>query len=444
MKRSITLSVILVLILGVAFGQSPGRKYSITADATMSFAPALISEVIVKPTANNSSVVIYDSATRAATGAANLVLQVFGPATNDGASYSYPKTGMLIPVAVGPFVDVNNASVDIYTVEPDSKIPLIYHGAARSLQDGPVSHNLVTGSIVTISQAKALELLADPTTWTVLGYTPTPTPTQTATNTPASTSTPTNTSTPTSTNAPPAIVAIATPVPTGTVIQGANPLTVEMVVSATDSDGTIVVYRWYQNSPFPVSTVIVPVGTPEVLGVTHEFIFTEFGESSIRFEIEDNDGPGNNGIASSLFNIVVWTHTATSTITPTPTNTPTSTSTATSTSTSTSTATSTPTATATNVVPIVAVFSTPAPPDGSIPFEVVFVGSATDTDGTLAQFSWYYEDPVLDATGILSSATTIQMATNTYAATGTFTLKWEVLDNDGGISSATLEVSVPD
>ena len=143
----------------------------------------------------------------------------------------------------------------------------------------------------------------------------------------------------------------------------------------------------------------------------------------------------------------VFTYTPTDTSTPTetststPTLTVTDTPTETYTHTETPTYTETPTPTSTNALPEISLLSVPM--EGFAPLEVGFVGSATDSDGTLIRYGWAFSDyEILDVTYNISSATVEAITSYVYLNPGFYNAGFWVWDNEDGIVSASNEIVV--
>ncbi len=304
------------------------------------------------------------------------------------------------------------------------------------------------------------------TVWTP---TPTFTPTFTPTNTPTSTfthtPTPTDTWTPTATHTPTPTHTATNLAPSVSVsllpVEGAPPLNVSLVGSATDTDGLLTQYAW----AFEDTAIFSATGTLSAATIesTTNYLYSIPGIFEVAFRVWDDRG----AIADATGQVTVWTPTPTFTPTFTPTNTPTSTfthtptptdtwtptstpthsltptatATATATESPTSTMTPTPTLTATNSAPTVALSFFPI--EGPPPLIVSLIGSGTDSDGLLNQYAWAFEDPnIFSATGTVSSASIESTTNHLYTTPGTFQIAFKVLDSQGGISTATGQVSV--
>jgi subtilisin family serine protease len=210
----------------------------------------------------------------------------------------------------------------------------------------------------------------------------TDTPTPTITDTPTFTLTPTITSTPTVTSTP----TIARPVVSLVVsaTEGAAPLTITLIGSATDTDSPILQYMWsFEN-----------IGVTEVTESTSAFsivveathTYDEPGEYRAVFRARDESLSMQN---SNIVDIIVWTLTPTPSPTGTlvvPTNTPTPT------ATFTLTATHTPTATPTG---------SPTPPNKP---DLVLAGVSVP-GGTSTEGDSFFFQPTIRNTGILTAAT---------------------------------------
>lgn len=269
----------------------------------------------------------------------------------------------------------------------------------------------------------------------------TPLPTNSPTLTPTNTNTPTTTLTPTPTNAPPNPPP-NTPYPPDGAIGLVDATTELSLPSASDSDGSIedyffVVWREdegpqgtptiadYRSGLIGLPTPVYQPSDPFVRGATYYWRSRAF------------DNYGDASIYTDTFEFILATVTETPTETFTPTFTPTDTPTETPTNTSTPTATDTPT----NVIPAVALDYEPA--EGPVPLNVDLVGSATDSDGTLVQYNWAFEDAsVVDATAVIASVTIEAVTDYTYGIPGIYEIAFFAWDNDGAVSSATGEVTV--
>jgi len=251
------------------------------------------------------------------------------------------------------------------------------------------------------------------------------TPTNTSTHTPTSTSTATSTSTstatstPTATNAPPSVVLFYEPA------AGSAPLTVNLIGSATDSDGLLVQYGWsFIDSKVLDATASISAATVEN---ATSFLYVSPGRYKVAFWAWDDLGARAKTTGIVDVGTPLPTPTPTSSPTPSPSNTP--------------TATATSTATPTNAAPSVTLQY--APQIGPAPLTLDLVGSATDTDGLLVQYGWAFTDAeVIDVTGSLSSATAEIETSYTYLAPGSYSLGFWVWDNRGAIAAATGEIVV--
>jgi len=73
------------------------------------------------------------------------------------------------------------------------------------------------------------------------------------------------------------------------------------------------------------------------------------------------------------------------------------------------------------------------PSNGAVPLNVSFIGSGTDSDGTIAKFEWDFEgDGVFDF-----SSTSTGNTSHTYSTAGTFNAVFRVTDNTGLTGTAT-------
>ncbi len=73
------------------------------------------------------------------------------------------------------------------------------------------------------------------------------------------------------------------------------------------------------------------------------------------------------------------------------------------------------------------------PTEGMAPLSVSFSGTGTDTDGTVTDYTWVFED---------GSSTNVQNPSHTYTSAGSFTATLTVTDDDGATNTATLQITV--
>ncbi len=93
--------------------------------------------------------------------------------------------------------------------------------------------------------------------------------------------------------------------------------------------------------------------------------------------------------------------------------------------------TPTPTPTPTNKPPQVSISATPT--SGNSPLFVNFASAASDPDGYIQSYSWTFGD---------GNSSTVPNPTNTYSSPGIYTARLMVTDNQGGASSATVQINV--
>ena len=126
--------------------------------------------------------------------------------------------------------------------------------------------------------------------------------------------------------------------------------------------------------------------------------------------------PGALKNDTTILQSTISTVTATPTPTPTPTPIP--------------TPTPTPTPVA-NKPPQVSISANPT--SGSSPLFVNFASAASDPDGFIQSYVWTFGD---------GNTSTVANATNTYQSAGTFSARLTVTDNQGGATSATIQIVV--
>ena len=403
MKRS---SFLLLFTLWSCIAVSaPVQFHSVSADGNLNAAPMMISEVHLHPSGTNSSIAIYDAVDATGAVSSTLIWSGSGPAVLDKISQVFPFTTYVF-ATTGPYVDLTNATALLGIVNrPDDRVLVRYSGTPEITvfdeERGEVT--FVSGGIGHLSPSVALPLLGGAGTWTLVGPAETPTPTSTPTNTPTATDTPTAT--------PTNVVAVA--VITASTNDGLAPLAVSFILAATDTDGYVANYSLYSASGVLHHQYNY---YDTLLAYTQSITYSVPGSYVATFSVTDSGGE----VTSATAAIAVSTYTPTQTPTETPT----------------------PTATPTYAAPVVALVSVPNPASGTAPLSIAFVGSATGVDDDLAIYRWYWESPSLGASGALSSATTIQAATNVYSSTGSYTVKFEVEDGSASVSSVTAAVTV--
>jgi len=168
-------------------------------------------------------------------------------------------------------------------------------------------------------------------------------------------------------------VALATATPAS----GPAPLTVAFVAAATDSDGSIATYAWSFGDG----------ATSSEANPTH--LYAAAGTFTAMLEVTDDAGATSQATVDVDVGV--------------PPNPP-------------------PTATA-SATPI----------SGKAPLLVTFTGSGTDSNGTIASYSWMFGD---------GGSSTQQNPTHTYSSIGNFTATLTVTDNGGATGSATVAVTV--
>jgi PKD repeat protein len=175
----------------------------------------------------------------------------------------------------------------------------------------------------------------------------------------------------TTANKPPVVTVSATPT------SGLAPLTVAFSGSATDPDGTIASYTWAFGDG----------GTATQATTTHQYMAA--GTYTATLTATDNGG----ATGSASVSITVSS----------PGNQP-------------------PTATA-----------SASPLSGPAPLSVVFTGSGSDPDGTIASYTWSFGDGGTSAQ---------QNPSHGYAASGNYTATLTVTDNNGATGAATVSITV--
>lgn len=160
------------------------------------------------------------------------------------------------------------------------------------------------------------------------------------------------------------------------VTSGHAPLAVNFQGSGTDQDGSIVSYSW-DFGDGATSTLQNPSHT-----------FTSAGNYTVRLTLSDNDG----ATASATVQITV---------------------------------------TAPNLPPTVTI--TASPISGQAPLSVSFSATASDSDGTIAAYSWDFGDG-----GSSSQAN----PSHSYASPGAYTARLVVRDDDGATASASVQITV--
>lgn len=164
---------------------------------------------------------------------------------------------------------------------------------------------------------------------------------------------------------------------------GTAPLAVNFAGSATDADGSVVLYQWdfADDGVFDYS---------DATSATTQFTYTTPGLYTARLRVTDNDGL----IAEDTVTIAV------------------------------------------GEPPILN--ASVAPLTGTAPLEVTYTASATDPDGTVVRYEWDFEsDGIIDYTSATDGNTT-----HTYTTGGIFSATARVFDNDGLLAERSFIVSV--
>ncbi len=401
MKRTFLFLISIFFMVSLSFAQAPIQFIPVSSDGNLNSAPLLISEVHLRPTGATSSIAIYDAVDATGSISTALLWSASGPHTLDGLTRVFDFSTYIL-AATGPYIDLTSATALLGITRADDRLYVRYNGTPNiDILDDRGILTFYTGRQDYLTPRVALPLLADVDTWSLVGPAQTPTTVPTATPT----STPTATATATATNvAASAAIAASTN-------DGLAPLAVTFILGATDTDGFVANYALYSASGVLIHQYNY---YDAILAYSEDFTYTVPGDYVADLTVLDSAGASTSATVA----IAVSTYTPTDTPTSTPTLTP----------------------TPTYALPVVALASDPSPATGDAPLTMAFVGSATGVDGDLATFNWYFEFPALGATGSLSSATTIQSATHVYSA-DSYTVKFEVVDENAQVSSATAAVT---
>lgn len=171
-------------------------------------------------------------------------------------------------------------------------------------------------------------------------------------------------------NLPPTVTVTASPT------SGQAPLNVSFLASGSDSDGTIAGYTWDFGDG----------GSSSQSNPSH--VYSSAGTYIARVVVRDDDG----ATATASIQITV---------------------------------------SAPNQPPSVNL--TASPTSGHAPLSVVFVGSGSDPDGTITEYSWAFGDGL---------GSTQQSPSHTYNAQGTYTATLTVKDNSGATASKSVQITV--